>query len=288
MMDENLIGYALNALDADDHRRTEEYLRDHPEAKRKLGLIQKALKPLATDREPMNPPADLVDRTMSRVSEVFVRRRKIGVASRESAFFAPNRWRRMDVFVACSILILIGGLGTSGLVRIKQNQYRLGCQDSLRKYHEALTTYSSLNNGALPVVSEKPPYNRAGAFVQALKDSGQIPADAKIDCPTAPTNVANVTYAYHLPYRDADNKLHGLFRGPGKGDPGTLPIMADLPLTRAHGQGFNVLYNDGNVRYVTDPNVGIDGDDIFVNALGKIAPGLGLKDSVLAPPDFGP
>jgi hypothetical protein len=243
---------------------------------------------LEADREFPAPPAGLVDRTMSKVSEVFVHRRRIGVASRESAFFAPNRWRRMDVFVACSILILLCGLGTSGLVRIKQNQYRLDCQNSLRVAHGAIDSYAATRDGALPTISVQPPYNRAGAFVQMLIDSGHLPADVKLVCPTAPASANNVTYAYHLPYRGEDGQLHGLYRGPGKSDPGTLPIMADSPQLKAHVHGFNVLYNDGFVRFVATPNVGVGGDHIFINELNQVAPGLRLTDSVLAPPDYSP
>lgn len=288
MMDENLIGYALNALEADDHRRTEEYLRDHPEAKRKLELVRAALKPLEADRETINPPTGLVDRTMAKVSEVFVRRQRIGVASRDSAFFAPNRWRRMDVLVACSILILVGGLGASGLVRFKQNESRVNCQNTLRVVDGACSSYASTHQGQLPTISDQPPYNRAGAYRNILVESGQLAPDVRTDCPAGPADAVNTTYAYHLPYRNPESKLSGLYRGPGRSDPGTLPIMADVPQIRTHGQGFNVLYNGGHVSYVTTPNVGIGGDDIFLNELKKVAPGLRLTDSVLAPADVTP
>jgi hypothetical protein len=288
MMDENLIGYALNALDADDHRRTEEYVRDHPEAKRKLELIRAALKPLEADREPINPPAGLVDRTMARVSEVFVRRRPVQPASREAASFSPNRWRRMDVLVACSILILLGGLGTSGLVRIKQNQYRMSCQNNLQQLSGAIQSYASLNNGALPKITDEPPYNKAGEFITILKDSKQIAPEARYDCPGAPDKSAEVTYSYHFPHRDEQNRLHGLVRDPSNGDSDLMPIVADVVNWRPHGQGFNVLFNGGNVRYTTSPNIGVDGDNILVNDLLKIAAGLRPADSVLAPPDYPP
>ena len=49
-----------------------------------------------------------------------------------------------------------------------------------------------------------------------------------------------------------------------------------------HGvAGQNVLYVGGNVRWCTQPNVGENGDDIFLNRNLKVNAGLGRTDTVL-------
>jgi hypothetical protein len=45
-MDENLVGYLLDALEPDDHRRVEDNLRVSPEARRRLDALRRLLRPL--------------------------------------------------------------------------------------------------------------------------------------------------------------------------------------------------------------------------------------------------
>jgi hypothetical protein len=56
----------------------------------------------------------------------------------------------------------------------------------------------------------------------------------------------------------------------------------------SHRTGHNVLYIGGNVRHCTNPRVGVDGDDIFLNQAFQVAPGLHRDDSVLGPGDVTP
>jgi hypothetical protein len=49
-----------------------------------------------------------------------------------------------------------------------------------------------------------------------------------------------------------------------------------------------VLYIGGNVRFCTSSNVGINGDDIFLNQAARIAAGLHRLDTVLGSRDSYP
>jgi hypothetical protein len=287
-MDENLIGYLLNALDADEQRRIEEYLRDNAGARRKLEILRAALSPLATDSAAPEPPAGLVERTMARVASVFVRPKiRVPIAGSEPVY-APSRWRRVDALVACCILVLLGGLGTSGLARVHQMRERARCQDTLRQYYQSLTGFAAFHNGALPAIADQPPNNFAGAFQPILVNAGQLPPHLQLNCPSAPTDARAVAYTYALGYRDNSGRLHGLVLRPVDGDEQTMPIMADVPQAMPHGRGFNVLFVSGAVRFSLVPNVGIDGDDIFVNDLFEVKAGLRRPDSVLATGDISP
>ena len=100
-MDGNLIGYLLNSLDPQERSRTEAYLRDNADARRKLASLKAALAPLGAARDLPDPPPRLVERTLARAfgaSPVTL--------SRESAD-TPSRWRRIDALVACCILVLM-------------------------------------------------------------------------------------------------------------------------------------------------------------------------------------
>ena len=67
------------------------------------------------------------------------------------------------------------------------------------------------------------------------------------------------------------------------------PVMSDRPAldhgapgnSTNHGQGQNVLYMGGHVRFCTSPDAGVDRDNIFLNKEGKVAAGVDRWDTVL-------
>src|SRR5262245_45644894 len=98
-MDENLVGYLLDALDPATQREVEAYLEADPRARERLDLLRRALEPLAADREDPDPSPDLVVRTLGRVAEHCCRElphAPVAAAARESGAILPL-WRRVDV-----------------------------------------------------------------------------------------------------------------------------------------------------------------------------------------------
>jgi hypothetical protein len=277
----------LNALEPEEMHRTEEYLRQNAEARRKLEILRAALAPLAADREPIEPPTGLFERTMAKLAGVMPHRVKPAMPTPAGEpFFSPSRWRRVDALVACSILVLVGGLGTSGLVRVKESRDRAQCQNNLRQLHGALNGYTLVRNGAFPAISDQPPNNTAASFVPMLIESGQL-TNAP-DCPRAPASERQRSYAYALGYRDDSGRLHGLRVETCADYSDTMPILADRAQPMSHSRGFNVLYVGGGVRFCTSPNVGVGGDDIFHNLDGRIAAGKHKLDSALGYGDIAP
>src|ERR1019366_10869 len=67
-MEENFVGYLLDALDERTKLQVESYLGQHPEAYAKLALLQQALAVLEADLEAPKPPAYLVERTLAKVA----------------------------------------------------------------------------------------------------------------------------------------------------------------------------------------------------------------------------
>ena len=181
-MDENLIGYLLNALDADERSATEAYLAANADARRKLDLLRSALAPLELDRGLPDPPPRLAERTLERVARGAVMPRP--ASSGSDVPFSPARWKRIDIAVAVGVLIVAGGLGTSGLTRMRDYQERARCQNNMREMHQSVVSYAQTHHGAIPAISDQPPYNYAGAFVPILDEARQLNPKTIRDCPS--------------------------------------------------------------------------------------------------------
>jgi prepilin-type processing-associated H-X9-DG protein len=229
-------------------------------------------------------------------------------------------WRRADVLVAAALLVLVGGLGLVWLGLSADRRHVVECANNLRQFHQALVAYADKNdNGRFPWVESQKPRNFAGSFVPALNEEHVLAPGLSVSCPggqpraPSPVTFADLDrmkpdefhdtirgvagcYAYSLGYVDANNNYLGLTRAMD----GRLPIMSDAPACRAGndvspgnspnhgGKGQNVLYIDGHVEFRTNRAVGADGDDIFLNAEQRVAPGRGPRDTVLGRSDAMP
>ena len=324
-MDENLVGYLLKSLDADEQRAVEEHLRKHPEAQKRLEQLRRGLDLLGVDGGDAEPPDGLWVRTLARVAEH--KCRTLPVVPPPAAKPAPagrsSWWRRADVLVAAALLILVGGLGVIGMAALSDKRHVTECQENLHRFHNALMAYAEKHEDArFPWVESQAPKNFAGSFIPALCEEGVLPSDVTVGCPgsepRAPTPITFAQlgelyrsrpdeyhdttralagcYAYSLGYRDPEGTRHyGLTRNMD----GRLPIMADMPPCRTandvepgnslnhDGKGQNVLFIDGHVEFMTTRSVGGD-DDIYLNAERRVAAGRSSRDAVLGRSDAVP
>jgi hypothetical protein len=320
-MDDNLVGYLLNALDDDARRGVEGYLRIHPEARLKLARLRERLAPLAADRDTIEPPPGLARATLARVRQA--KTLPAAPCLRAAAVGGRSWWRRTDVLAAAASLLLAIGIGAAWLVSAWQRSDIVACQENLHRFHGALVAYSEMRpDGAFPRVEAEGPRAAAGIFVPLLADGGVLGEDVSVSCPARgrrpalrePGQVRQLEelytadragyiravrdmagcYAYSLGYRDAGG-LHGLRRGAGD----LLPIMADCPpfhdaaagegnSLNHGGGGQNVLTIGGSVRYCTSRGVGVEGDDIYLNREQRVLAGLYPTDTVLAVSDAVP
>jgi hypothetical protein len=315
-MEENLVGYLLNSLDADTTRDVEKYLEDEPGARERLDVLRRALAPLEADRDTIDPPPGLRMRTLARVAEYRCRPLPQAPAPAPARFVPAGRfwWRRADVLVAACLMILIGGLGTTGIMHVRGEHYRKACADNLHLYHSALNSYADVHADELPVIKKDQPRYVAASFTPILKEAGVLPERIQYSCPAngsmaqevpAFHELANLSdeefadkvrklpgcYAYTLGHMNAHKEHVGLRRQPQLYNSVALPVMADCPSQSAtnpnergnspnhHGQ--NVLYLGGNVRFWKTPNAGVDDDNIYLNRDGKVGAGLDQWDTVL-------
>lgn len=332
MTDDFLVGYLMHALDPDEEARVEEALSQNPELRQRLDAFAGSVSNLLeADSEMPPPPPGLKYRTLARVAELRLEEQRnhtpIPFTLRPSREVAVTRswWRRADVLVAASLLVIVLPLLGSGVAYARYRYNIVMCQNNLRGFHDALTMYANINEGRYPRVEPVPPRDLAGVVMPLLQQNG-LTSGLKLRCaantsePTVACSLQDLEkahekggpafdalannligdYAYTLGYYDADGNLHGptLHREPGDMD--LMPIMADRPsfsqvkemvsatpnsLNHA-GKGQNVLFLGGNVRFVSSPRLGED--DIYLNQDHHIAAGRHREDSVLGGSNFRP
>jgi prepilin-type processing-associated H-X9-DG protein len=318
-MDENLLGYLLNALDEPTQSEVEAFLTKHPEARARLAVLQQTLAPLAADRDTPAPSPQLVERTLAKVAEHICTRAKVTAELPQAPPSWPatlsmghSWWRRPDILVAACLLVTVVGVGLMVLASLRAPSSAamlVECKNNLREYYVALHKYRD-QNGQFPDVAKEAPRDVAGMVVPILKDAGVLPASASIRCPglgsplsceitlTALRTMREtefalhspslaLCYAYSLGYRDQGGSLHGPGDHPRESWSQT-PIMSDRPPAEGvlansinhDGTGQNVLFADGHILFLPKRTLGT-GDDIFVNRDGIVAAGLDATDIVL-------
>jgi hypothetical protein len=318
-MDENLVGYLLKALDPDEKRAVEAYLRENPKEWSRLDHLRRILSPLAADRDQPTPPPGLALGALAKIAEY--KCRGITPAPRPSPWQvdapSPRRWvRRADLLVAAALLIVVCGLGIPWIMRQWHDYQVRACQNNLRLFWQALNAYGDANQGQFPKVEAQGPRSVAGIFVPLLHDAGFLSPDVTFGCPTdgrrvtqvpgvreledlyqsRPAQFRNVvqglagSYAYSLGY-NKDNAFYGLTRSSGDQQPilaDRAPAGPDRNSPNHGGGGQNVLYIGGQVRWCTIRTVGYQGDDIFLNKRNEVRAGVNNFDSVLGPSDAFP
>src|SRR5262245_50154309 len=221
----DLLAQILPLDDPDATERAAAQIRSDPEAARQLALLRQALAPLEADRDQPLPPPNLVSRTLGRIAEhlcasgqklpsdeadmpvgqilakMTPRKLLTLVEVMDRASAPASRWRRADIAVAGSVVLVFVGLLLTAVVQFRQRQATMACQNQMREYHGALQTFSEMHNREFPRVTDSPPYNTAAAFLPILRQSGTLSPTVLGGCPSA--EVPAPGYAYSLGYREA-------------------------------------------------------------------------------------
>jgi hypothetical protein len=307
MTDEDLIGYMAGALDADERAAVEADLRTNPSTAARLAELRRLLAPLEADRDSITPPRGLADRTLARLASVFTGRgpsvepiRSLPRAPRDVPESRTVGGRiRMDLFVACGIALVAGGLVFSAVGKVRARNEMLACQNTLRVMHVGLSGYADTHGNQYPQIG---PDSTADSFAHVLAPSGQVPVNFKPVCPACPVlepagPPRSAGYTYTLGYRTPAGTLVGARRPSAGEEHDLVPIAADYPLAGAapaagpncpHAMGMNVLYAGGNIRLTNSPLHGPNQDHIFQNLFGGVGAGANREDIVLGRPGDRP
>ncbi|MBL8853445.1 MAG: hypothetical protein JNK57_05665 [Planctomycetaceae bacterium] len=223
---EDLLGYLLGALEADEHRRVDRAVSEYPEVQFELARLRERIAPLArleeveslsgasgsdfpaglarracefVARESRQLPS-VLDRDESgivavepRPSESLVRgsanESRVAVMTPVSGEFSDRRsWQFQDFIVVSAVVMLAAGILAPAILA-SRNQMRLAaCQDNLRRVGMALFNYAEAHDNRFVPIARTGPLNVAGAYAPVLKAGGFIEEDRVFYCGSAVQN----------------------------------------------------------------------------------------------------
>ena len=320
-MREQLLGYLLGELSAEQRRRVEQALAARPSLRKEMERLRACLVEGQCDEDVADPPIDLAARTAKLVSRVASGDWAPSANWESSAAEEPGRWRMTDITVTAGVCLAVAMLMLPALRASRDAARRIACENQMGQLGLALVCYSGRHDGQLPLVGINEP---AGIFTVKLAASGsadrqqlsqwvvcpaselagqvyagraavRIPLQAEIEHAVGADRSRleqhmGGTYAYRIGYWRGNQYV-----GIQLPDRMREPLLADAPAYRDgqptavnHVCGANVLYADLSVRHHTDclANDGID--NLFVNSAGHRAAGSSPRDVVLATSDDRP
>jgi hypothetical protein len=311
-MREHLLGYLLGALDSPETDVLEDHLATDRQLQAELELLRGGLEPLDADRDPIEPPAGLATRTCLLISKYTeVSPAPVADPGERQAAASAGRWRLSDFAVAASVLIAAGMLFLPALSNSRSNARLLACQNNLKDLGAGLVNYSRQNNDLFPQIPLAGKMAAAGAYAPQLYEAGYVTTPNSIVCPASeladdrmftPPSQKDImgaegehltelrrkmggSYGYTLGYQDANHVYHPTRNRSRE----RYALMADAPnLNSQHfqssnhgGDGQNVLFEDGKVKYLKNCHLTDCRDEIFSNDEGKMAPGTHVDDAVI-------
>ncbi|MCE9546890.1 MAG: hypothetical protein K8T25_15550 [Planctomycetia bacterium] len=318
-MREQLVGYVLGALDPVEQAEVEAIVRKDAQLREELDVLRRAVSPLECDRDHHHPPTGLAANTCRRVASLRVA--VVPASTRHSAANSGGRrtssrtifgWNLVDIAVAAAIVVAAGLLVVPAIGHSRLNAQIANCGFNLETIGKGLGRYSMKHNGEFPMIPASGKLSAAGMYAPELISSGDV-ADPKVfrcslndanraEAAKIPTKEeldaaspeqlpellkrAGGSYGYTLGYQD-----HGRYFPTTSRGRVNFPIMADSPCEKLDyrqssnhgGQGQNVLFEDGHVRYLTTSHQpeGCADPDFYRNNDGHVAAGKDQDDAVI-------
>jgi hypothetical protein len=325
-MHEDLLGYLMGALDADERARVEAELAKSPQLRMELARIRRCLEPLESIREAadVDPPAGLVERVCDAVeAQVAARRptpRRLLSAHASAGICHLERYSVSDTIALSLVVLTAFSLILPALANSRYQARKVACQDNLRVLGEGLLTYSARDPGQrFPLVPLSGSRSFAGVFAPILLDHEMLgPQGSQVICPgsdlatgdrnwTVPTlqeidqaeksilqflqDRAGGSYAYSVGYVEG-GQLHAV-KNRGRSN---FALMSDAPScflpdrrsANHGGRGQNVYFEDGHYAFVTDARIVPGGDDPWRNEADFAEAGTVEDDSVVLPSAMRP
>jgi prepilin-type processing-associated H-X9-DG protein len=205
--DEDLLGFALGALEPADHERVAAALKVNPILRQRLADIQAALAPLDEIlEEDHSPPPDLLEKTLARLeAEAFEfedavqsgakvnlpEDRRAASSLNSSAFFSgpdgslKSGFRFWDSLALSACVLVVASLLFPAIINGRSMARQMECSQHLSSLATWLTEYASLqSDGRIPEVPTRGYRSFAGIYAIQLNDCELLEDRRAVWCPS--------------------------------------------------------------------------------------------------------
>ncbi len=207
---------------------------------------------------------------------------------------SAGRVRWQDSIVAAGIMVAACGLLFPAILDSREQARIMECQNNLHEIGTALVSYSDNHNGYFPKVPAQGNPAAAGIYARRLLENGYLSNVRQVVCPGSDLADADEPATMKGRMGGSYGNTLGHIKDGRYHDTQNLhrenfALMADSPSyavlslqSRNHGgNGQNVLYEDGHVKFLsTTKPLGLS-DDVFTNDDGLVAAGMHADDSVI-------
>lgn len=308
----DLLGYLLGALDDEERAQIERQLEHSPRLRRELRDLEARLEPLASPGDEVDAPFDLAQRTCDFVFQGADEEKVVSASAwgHDNLIAGLGRWTLADAVVVAAVMIVAAGLFFPAIAASRFSAQRAICENNLRQLGYALAVYTDLSpDGRFPAVPESGNRSFVGIVGPTLVEM-QLVDDPRIWlCPSSPlsanhatwkipalTDIDRATGATLRQYQREGSGSYGYtlgvfengkLRAPRDQSRPYFAVLADapaiyLPERRSDnhaGQGQNVLFEDGHIRFLDGPLS--FGDHPYLSRRGYVEPARDGFDSVI-------
>jgi hypothetical protein len=306
-----LVEYFFGTLDNEGVERVERYLASSPQARAEFERMGAALRPSPADGS-AEPPIGLAEWTARRVAQI----------RRMNPWTAPPgcSLRLIDWVMAAGLLLGLSMVLFPAVYQARERSLRVSCRENLHQIGVALASYEDRFAGHAPYIGGSSPFDVAGGWASTLLDCQFVVDRATFVCPSSgfdPRRIRTQSELVRvaLPPEDIERYLRDLggtygytlgycvaggYQGVRRDCPTWLVLVADRPTAgpgasagesnspNHGGEGQNVLCAGLQVSFLPSPKAGPDANLIFVNDHRRVAAGVTVTDTVIAPSEVSP
>lgn len=320
--DEDLLGYTLGALDPDDQEQIELLVRELDGLSARVEEIRRTLQPLDGLAPPAKPRTGLARRTCECIAAVPIEqphaqsatelpdRRRHWFTERRELPGGRGHTSVMDFVIVAVVLMLLAAIILPAVNHSRFESRVLACQDNMREVGMSLLAFANQQGGKHLTIPEDDKLGIAGIFAPTLKETGFVDQDSLFLCAgnsagkdihrVIPTReqlrkadgsslarlqrMAGGDFAFNI-----GQQVDGQYAATRNESRSWYVVLADNPSrdlagrasSNHGGYGQNAFFEDGHIEFLASPVV--DGDSIYENDWGLVAPGAHANDCVVAP-----
>ena len=217
---EDLLGYVLGALDAQQHREVQQLIDNDPDLEEQLLEIRNSLLPLDLIDAPAGPPVGLARRACEMVAgyqkqepgadDAFANRPvglspaggslppadgslsplepdSVPVLGASDTLFPSSGWSRSDLLVGVAAIAILVGILLPAVSYSRHHSRVVACQENMMHLGRAFLAYSEMNpEGRFVEIPGNGNLGVSGCYAVLLKEAGLIENDEKVSCAGVP------------------------------------------------------------------------------------------------------